>query len=220
VKILLVSACIAAATLGISSSASAQYQYPPAQGQYGYPPAQGQYGYPPAQGQYGYPPAQGQYGYPPAQGQYGYPPAQGQYGYPPAQGQYEYPSPEGQYGYPPETAYDQAAPPGSVWVGGPGECLYSGGAVYWCAPGVVFTGFPAGWDYARYPVASIAPGIAVDPIWFEGWRQSRPGFVFRGRLATGAERRTFLEHRQDIIRNGARNPRERERRLEERRPER
>jgi hypothetical protein len=144
--------------------------------------------------------------------------AQDQYP-PPAQGQYPYPPPEqGQYTYPPP-AYAQpvvpVAPPGAVWVGGPGECLYGAGAVYWCAPGVVFTGFPAGWDFRRYPVASIAPGILVDPIWFGGWRRSHPGFVFRGRVATDVERRGFLEHRQEIIRNG--NPERRERRREEER---
>jgi hypothetical protein len=187
-----------------------------AQGQYGYPPpAQGQYG-PPPPAQYGYPPpAQGQYGYPPpAQDQYGYPPPpQGQYGYPP-------PAP-GQYDYPPPSAYGEpVAPPGAVWVGGPGECLYSNGAVYWCAPGVVFSGFPVGWDFGRYPVVSIAPGIIVDPIWFGGWRRNHPGFVFRGRLGTEVERRAFLEHRQEIVRNGARrdrNPQERERRPEDNR---
>jgi hypothetical protein len=201
-----------------------------AQTQYGYPPpGQGQYGAPPpGQGQYGYPPpAQGQYGYPPpAQDQYGYPPpAQGQYGYPPpAQGQYGYPPPvQGQYDYPPSSVYGDAfpeAPPGAMWVGGPGECLYSNGTVYWCAPGVVFTGFPVGWDFGRYPVVSIAPGIIVDPVWWGGWRRGHPGFVFRGRIGTDFERRAFLEHRQEIVRRGAFRygpPQRRDRRPEERR---
>ena len=206
-KILLVSACIAAATLGIPLIACAPDQYPPPPGQYGPPPPdQGQYQYPPAQGQYGPPPVQ--YGYPPpAQGQYQYPPP-AQYGYPPPQ-----------YGYPPPQAYaEPVAPPGAVWVGEPGECLYAAGAVYWCAPGVVFTGFPAGWDFGRYPVVSIEPGILLDPIWFEGWRRDHPRFVFRGRIATGIERRAFIDRREEVIRNRARNPqRERERRPEERR---
>ena len=79
---------------------------------------------------------------------------------------------------------DASTTPGAVWVGDPGECLYANGAVYWCAPGVVFGGFPIGWDFGRYPVVSLAPGIVVDPIWFGGWRRSHPGFVFRGRLGT------------------------------------
>jgi hypothetical protein len=161
-----------------------------------------------------------QYPPPPPQGQYQYPPqAQGQYAYPPP-GQYQYPPPpQEQYPYPPPAYAEPVAPPGAVWVGDPGECLYAAGAVYWCAPGVVFGGFPAGWDFGRYPVVSFAPGIVVDPIWIGGWRRSHPGFVFRGRLGTDVERRAFVEHRQEIIRNGARrneNPQRGERRPEER----
>lgn len=155
-----------------------------------------------------------QYQYPP---QYP-PPAQYQYP-PPAQYQYPYPPPP-QYGYPPPQAYaEPVAPAGAVWVGEPGECLYAAGTVYWCAPGVVFTGFPAGWDFARYPVAGIEPGIVVDPEWFGGWRRDHPEFAFRGRMATFDERRGFLEHREEIRdrfrRDG--NPREREGRPDERR---
>ena len=193
-KTLLISACIAA-TLGIPSIAWAQDQY-------GYPaPPQGQYAPPP--GQYP-PPAQGQYQYPPP-AQYAYPP-------PPA------------YGYPPADAYGEPiAPPGAVWAGPPGECLYSYAtqSVYWCAPGVVFTGFPVGWDYRRYPIVSFGPGIVLDQVWFGGWRRDHPGFVYRGRFATGDERRNFVEHREEI-RNRAR-PQQRgrpEERREERRDER
>jgi len=162
---------------------------------------------------------------PPPQGQYQYPPPQGQYAYPPqAPGQYPYPQPTpGQYPYPPPAYAEPVAPPGAVWVGQPGECLYANGAVYWCAPGVVFPGFPVGWDFARYPIVSIAPGIVVDPIWFGGWRRTHPGFVFRGRIATDIERRGYLEHRQEIIRSGAArygNPQQRERRPEEERRDR
>lgn len=154
--------------------------------------------------------------YPPPPAQYSYPPpAQGQY--PPAQ--YPYPPPA-QYGYPPPAAYaEPVAPPGAVWVGEPGECLYAAGAVYWCAPGVVFTGFPAGWNFARYPVVSIAPGIVLDPIWFGGWRRDHPGFAFRGRIATEGERRDFVAHREEFIRNRGRAP-ERGGKPEERRDER
>src|SRR5579863_6149636 len=96
------------------------------------------------------------------------PPGQGQYQYPPpGQGQYQYPPPpQGQYQYPPSAYAEPVAPPGAIWVGEPGECLYAEGAVYWCAPGVVFAGFPVGWDFGRYPFVSLAPGIVVDPIWF------------------------------------------------------
>lgn len=196
-KNLLVSACIAA-TLSIPSIASAQDQYPPPQGQYQYPAL-----------------PEGQYPPPPAQYQY---PPPAQYGYPSAQGQYQYP-PQAQYGYAPPVYAEPVAPPGAVWVGEPGECLYAAGSVYWCAPGVVFTGFPAGWDFGRYPVVSMAPGIVLDPIWFEGWRRARPGFVFRGRMATVGERRAFVERREEVIRNRGRD-RERDRRPEERRRER
>jgi len=98
------------------------------------------------------------------------------------------------------------APPGAVWVGAPGECLYGNGAVYWCAPGVVFSGFPVGWDFARYPVRVFAPGIIVDPIWFGGWRRGHPGFAFRGRIATDVERRAYAEHRDEYIRNAVHHP--------------
>lgn len=163
--------------------------------------------------------AQDQYP-PPPQGQYQYPPApQGQYPYPPPQAQYPYPPPQAQYPYPPPAYAEPVAPPGAVWVGEPGECLYANGAVYWCAQGVVFPGFPVGWDFARYPVVSIAPGIVLDPIWFGGWRRTHPGFVFRGRVATDVERRAFLEHRTEI-RDRARprgNPQERDRKPDDRR---
>jgi hypothetical protein len=89
--------------------------------------------------------------------------------------------------------------------------------VYWCAPGVVFTGFPDDWDYARYPVVSVAPGIVLDQIWFDGWRRTHPSFVFRGRMATFGERRAFFERREEFIRN---RDRFRERGREERRRER
>lgn len=149
--------------------------------------------------------AQDQYA-PPPPAQYPYPPpAPGQYAPPPAQ--YQYPPPA-QYGYPypPPQAYaEPVAPAGAVWVGPPGECLYAAGAVYWCAQGVIFPGFPAGWDFARYPVVNIAPGIVIDPIWYGGWRRSHPGFVFRGRIATEGERRDFVAHREEI-RNRARPP--------------
>jgi hypothetical protein len=126
-----------------------------------------------------------------------------------AQDQYPPPPPQAPPGaypeYPP--AYPEpVAPPGAVWVGAPGECLYGNGAVYWCAPGVVFSGFPVGWDFARFPVTVFAPGIVVDPLWFDGWRRGHPGFAFRGRIATEGERRAFAEHREEFIRNGARHP--------------
>jgi hypothetical protein len=75
--------------------------------------------------------------------------------------------------------------------------------VYWCAPGVVFDGFPPGWDFAAYPVYSFGPDIIVDPIWFGGWRVGHPGFAFRGRFATEGERAAFAAHRGEIIRNSA-----------------
>lgn len=192
-KILLVSACIAA-IFGISSIASAQDQYPPQA------PGQDQYAPPPPPDQYP-PPAQGQYQYPPP-AQYAYPP--------PAQ-----------YGYPAVDAYGEPlAPAGAAWVGPPGECLYSYAArmVYWCAPGVVFPGFPVGWDFFRYPVVSFAPGIIVDPDWYGVWRRDHPRFVFRGRIASFEERRDFLGRREEI-RNRFRDL-QRERRFDERRDER
>lgn len=163
--------------------------------------------------------AQDQYSPPPQEGQYQYPPPQAQYPYPPPQAQYPNPPPQAQYYPPPEYP---VPPPGAMWVGEPGECLYANGVVYWCAPGVVFTGFPVGWNYARYPVVSIGPGIVLDPIWFGGWRREHPGFVFRGRIATDFERRAFFEHRGEIRDRFRRegNPRERERdRDREKRPE-
>ena len=179
---------VACAALGVAfgmvfsapSSAQSDYQTqsPPPQA---YPPPQGYQ--PPPQG---YPPQ----GY---QAPQGYPPPQGYQ----AQG---YPPPPGYY--PPAPAYEPP-PPGAVWVGAPGQCLYGNGAVYWCAPGVVFDGFPPGWDYARFPVLSFGPGIIVDPIWFGGWRVGHPGFAFRGRLATEGERQAFAAHRGEIIRNAA-----------------
>jgi hypothetical protein len=118
-----------------------------------------------------------------------------------------YPSPPG---YPPPPAYAEAPPPppGAVWVGAPGQCLYGNGQVYWCAPGVVFDGFPPEWDFVRFPVLAFGPEIIVDPIWFERWRVGHPGFAFRGRVATEGERRAFAEHRGEIIRNGALHARE------------
>jgi len=101
------------------------------------------------------------------------------------------------------------APPGAVWVGAPGECLYGNGAVYWCAPGVVFSGFPVGWDFARFPVVTIASGIIVDPIWFDGWRRGRPGFVYHGRVATEGERRAYAAHRDEYIRDAVHHPEQR-----------
>ena len=148
-----------------------------------------------------------------AQDQYAPPPqAQGPGAYYPAP-QPGYPPPAPAYpqapGYPPP-AYAEApapvAPPGAVWVGAPGECLYANGSVYWCAPGVVFSGVPVGWDFGRCPVNVFAPGIVVDPFWFNGWRVGHPGFAFRGRIATDAERRAFADHRADFIRAGARRP--------------
>ncbi|MDE2474930.1 MAG: hypothetical protein KGO48_07785 [Alphaproteobacteria bacterium] len=153
-----------------------------------------------------------------AQDQYS-PPPQEQYQYPPPQAQYPYPPPQAQYYPPPEYP---VPPPGAMWIGEPGECLYANGVVYWCAPGVIFTGFPVGWNYARYPVVSVAPGIVLDPIWFGGWRREHPGFVFRGRIATDFERRAFFEHREEFRDRFRRegNPRERERdRERERKPE-
>jgi hypothetical protein len=178
--------------LGGASHAFAQSDYPPPPGQapqaYQAPPPgyQAPQGYPPPQG---YPQPQG---YP---AQQGYPPPQG---YPAPQG---YPPPPG---YPPQAyAEELPPPPGAIWVGGPGQCLYGNGVVYWCAPGVVFDGFPPTWDFARYPVLSIGAGIIVDPIWFGGWRVGHPGFAFRGRVATDGERREFFAHRDEILRNAA-----------------
>ena len=130
--------------------------------------------------------------------------AQDQYPPPPPQA----PPPGAYPGYPPAYAEPPApvAPPGAIWVGAPGECLYGNGSVYWCAPGVVFSGFPVGWDFGRFPVNVFAPGIVVDPIWFGGWRRGHPGFAFRGRIATEGERRAYAEHRAEFIRNGARRP--------------
>jgi hypothetical protein len=126
-----------------------------------------------------------------------------------AQDQYPPPPPPGAYAAPPP-AYPEppapVAPPGAVWVGAPGECLYGNGAVYWCAPGVVFSGFPVGWDFVRFPVNFFAPGIVVDPFWFDGWRRGHPGFAFRSRIATEVERRAYAEHRAEFIRNAARRP--------------
>jgi len=127
--------------------------------------------------------------------------AQDQYPPPPPQA-----PPPGDYPAPPPAYPEPVAPPGAVWVGAPGECLYGNGSVYWCAPGVVFSGFPVGWDFGRYPVSVFGPGIIVDPIWFNGWRGGHPGFAFRGRFATDAERRAFADHRGEFIRNGARHP--------------
>jgi hypothetical protein len=132
--------------------------------------------------------------------------AQDQYPPPPPQA-----PPPGAYPAPPqayaEPAYPEpVAPPGAVWVGAPGECLYGNGSVYWCAPGVVFSGFPVGWDFGRYPVSVFGPGIIVDPIWFDGWRRGHPGFAFRGRIASEGERRAYADHRAEFIRNGARHP--------------
>jgi hypothetical protein len=126
--------------------------------------------------------------------------AQDQYPPPPPQ------APPGAYAEQPPAYPEPVAPPGAVWVGAPGECLYGNGSVYWCAPGVVFTGFPVGWDFGRYPVSVFGPGIIVDPIWFDGWRRGHPGFAFRGRIATEGERRAYADHRQEFIRNGARRP--------------
>jgi len=134
--------------------------------------------------------------------------AQDQYPPPPPQAPPPgaYPPPPGDYPAPPPAYPEPVAPPGAVWVGAPGECLYGNGAVYWCAPGVVFSGFPVGWDFARFPVTVFAPGIVVDPIWFNGWRGAHPGFAFRGRIATDAERRAYAGHRDEFIRNAARHP--------------
>jgi hypothetical protein len=133
--------------------------------------------------------------------QYQAAPYQGPPAYPQAPA---YPPPPG---YPPPPAYDEPPapppPPGAVWVGAPGQCLYGNGMLYWCAPGVVFDGFPPGWDFAAFPVYGFGPEIIVDPFWFNGWRVGHPGFAFRGRFASEYERRDFAAHRGEIIRNGA-----------------
>ncbi len=169
--------------MGFSAGAFAQEQYAPPPQPQGPPGA-----YYPGQQPGGYPP--------PAPGYQQQAPAYPQQ--PPA-----YPQAPG---YPPP-AYDDAsappAPPGAVWVGAPGECLYANGSVYWCAPGVVFSGFPAWWDFGRYPVVGFGAGIIVDPIWFGGWRGGHPGFAFRGRFASDGERRAFIDHRAEFVREGA-----------------
>jgi hypothetical protein len=114
----------------------------------------------------------------------------------------DYPPPPPGYAPPPVYA-EPVAPPGAIWVGAPGQCLYGNGQVYWCAPGVVFDGFPPGWDFVRFPVFGFGPAIIVDPIWFGRWRVGHPRFAFHGRFATEGERRAFAAHRGEIIRNGA-----------------
>ncbi len=184
-----------AGTMLSPALAQEQYQAAPPPDQYQNAPPPGQYQYPPPQAQYQNPPPQYQNAPPPGQ-------------YPPQQYQYA-PAPSAEYAEP-------VAPPGAIWVGAPGECLYGNGSVYWCAPGVVFTGFPAWWDFARYPVYGFGAGIVVDPIWFGGWRRGHPGFEFRGRLASEAERGAFFEHRQEIVRAQYARPPQHDGRREER----
>jgi hypothetical protein len=188
IKTALMAIPVLAFGLGISAGAFAQQQYPgeplpppppaPPQAYQAQPPQQ----VVPDQAYPAQPPA-----YPPQ----GY---QSPQAYPP-------PPPQDAYAAPPPAYDGPPAPPGAVWVGAPGECLYGNGMVYWCAPGVVFSGFPAWWDYARYPVAGFGVGIVVDPVWYNGWRVGRPGFAFRARFATDIERHDWAVHRQEFARN-------------------
>ena len=194
IKTALMAIPVLAFGLGISAGAFAQQQYPgeplpppppaPPQAYQAQPPQQ----VVPDQAYPAQPP-----GYPPPQG-YASP-----QGYPP-------PPPQDAYAAPPPVYDGPPAPPGAVWVGAPGECLYGNGTVYWCAPGVVFSGFPAWWDYARFPVAGFGVGIAVDPVWYNGWRVGHPVFAFHARFATDIERRDWAVHRQEFARNPGPRP--------------